>query len=190
MKTILIFTGCMITAFAGPLRAQQPLLPDFFSGGRAASAEFTQKDRQGSSSGTLTLAPGGSFRWEQMSPYKMLIVSNNRQAWQIDYDLNQATRLDPRQSSGWSFFFSDSKALERTHMTEKNGDTIVLTPVDPGKHTPARLKLDAQGNPTWLAIEGSERVEITFRNWTKDKPSQSDFEYLPDTNMDVVGVSP
>lgn len=190
MKAVLIFTGCMITAFAGPLYAQPSSpLADFFYKSGAASAEFTQKDRQGTSSGKITLGHGGRVRWEQRRPYTMLIVSDGQHAWQVDYDLKQATRLDPAASNGWSSFFNP-KANEKTHTVAKLGDVFFFTPINPRQYTPARLKTDAEGHPIWLAIEGNERVEITFSNWTRSAPRRSEFEYRPDSGMDVVGDAP
>ena len=94
-------------AFAIPLTAVAPLFPaaaqttdadlDQVVGALRAigtmTADFTQTDRKGQTvRGVLTLKRPGKIRFEYEKSAKMLVVSNGKSLYLIDYEVNQVQR--------------------------------------------------------------------------------------------------
>lgn len=91
-----------LTAPAAPAAAQQGDLDRAVSALRGIvtmKADFTQTDRQGNSAkGVMTLKRPGKIRFEYEEAVKMLVVSNGRSLYLIDYDVDQVQRWPIKRS--------------------------------------------------------------------------------------------
>ena len=179
---------CLMVLAIGNSQAASPdHLATFLADPRPATAQFSQKDEKGISKGKITLAAGGKLRWEQTSPYKSLMVSDGTSAWQVDYDLQQATRLQASLSEGWASILSNRKGLEKQYSLETTGSTIKLIPKNRNQAPEASIFFDAKGNPARVVIHGTPQVEIAFTGWARAPESRSIFQYTPEKGMDVIG---
>ncbi len=94
------FTPWRVLAIFGlllPFVASADPVSDYFAGMEAFEANFTQQvvDVNGEmlqdSSGEVWLSKPGRFRWDYRKPYQQLIVSDGKQLWNYDADLEQAS---------------------------------------------------------------------------------------------------
>ena len=91
-----------LTVPATPVEAAQGDLDRAVSALRAIStmrADFTQTDRQGQTArGVMTLKRPGKIRFEYEKDVPMLVVSNGKSLYLIDYEVNQVQRWPIRRS--------------------------------------------------------------------------------------------
>ncbi len=102
LLSCLLLSCCMLT---DSVRAQPEatidggysLLDEFFNGLRSLQSDFTQTVQDSrnnvtdASSGTLALKKPGKFRWDYAKPNAQTIVSDGRQIWLYDPELQQVT---------------------------------------------------------------------------------------------------
>lgn len=87
----------LLASFAARAETPEQALAKFVDGVQTLQAGFTQTqtdergDTLGESSGTMSLARPGKFRWEYQSPSPQLIVTDGSQLWLYDRDLRQVT---------------------------------------------------------------------------------------------------
>ena len=88
--------AAMLALPAAPAAAQSDQLDQVVSALRGIStmtADFTQTDRKGQSlSGKLSLKRPGKIRFEYQKSANMLVVSNGKSLYLIDYEVNQVQR--------------------------------------------------------------------------------------------------
>lgn len=86
----------MLALPAAPVAAQANQLDEAVAALRGIStmtANFTQTDRKGQTlSGVLTLKRPGKIRFDYQKSAKMLVVSNGKSLYLIDYEVNQVQR--------------------------------------------------------------------------------------------------
>ncbi|WFL78458.1 outer membrane lipoprotein carrier protein LolA [Altererythrobacter arenosus] len=91
-----------LTAPASPAAAQQDDLDRAVTALRGIStmkADFTQTDRQGQvARGVMTLKRPGKIRFEYEKSIPMLVVSNGKSLYMIDYEVDQVQRWPIRRS--------------------------------------------------------------------------------------------
>ncbi|MGN6497903.1 MAG: LolA family protein [Tsuneonella sp.] len=121
-----------LTLPAAPAAAQQDQLDQAVAALRAIGtmkASFTQTDRKGQTvSGELTLKRPGKIRFEYEKGANMLVVSNGKSLYLVDYDVNQVQR--------WPIGNSPLGAL-----------------LDPNRDVKKYGKLVPTGNPNVVSIE-------------------------------------
>lgn len=93
---------------AAPGASASAQLQAFVSQVQSATGQFEQS-RTGGTAGTAQTQTGtfafqrpGKFRWQVVKPYAQLIVSNGRQVFQYDPDLDQVTERSAGQAIGAS----------------------------------------------------------------------------------------
>jgi len=80
-----------------PFAVSADPVSDYFTGMETFEASFTQHvvDVDGEvlqdSSGEVWISKPGRFRWDYRKPYQQLIVSDGKQLWNYDADLEQAS---------------------------------------------------------------------------------------------------
>jgi outer membrane lipoprotein-sorting protein len=121
-----------LTLPAAPAAAQQDQLDQAVAALRAIStmkANFTQTDRKGQTvSGEMTLKRPGKIRFEYEKGANMLVVSNGKSLYLVDYDVNQVQR--------WPIGNSPLGAL-----------------LDPNRDVRKYGKLIPTGNPNVVSVE-------------------------------------
>jgi outer membrane lipoprotein carrier protein len=95
MRVLLILLASLasVTAQAGALDDYQRFVREVTSG--SARFEQTVIDRNGQtrqvSTGSLSFARPGKFRWEYRAPYEQVLVGDGKRVWVYDPDLEQVT---------------------------------------------------------------------------------------------------
>lgn len=174
------FLGMASTATASP---PSPLSV-FEGGGVPVQAAYTQIDHEGRrSAGTLAMGPAGQVRWEQVKPYRELIVSDRQGGWHVDYDLRQAVRIEPSAGDGWIEALRPGGSSGVYHQQNMDGGRGLKLVPKPGVTAPAlQVWFDAHGHPARLITEDGRRVD--FASWN---PASVDFSFLPGPDLDVIG---
>lgn len=89
-----------------------------------------------SSRGSFALRKPSYLRWEIEAPGNQLIISDGATLWQLDRDLDTATRrgIDPAARSPLQLLTASADDLRSSYEVGVAGDTVVLTPRvgDPG----------------------------------------------------------
>lgn len=196
--TILLITGSSL------LHAQTATqqLRDFVQNINAASGHFSQRtvDAQGKQrpeqNGEFAFKRPGKFKWQVLRPYEQLVLSDGKQLFQYDPDLNQLTQRGVDAAIGTSpaaILFGSGQLDQNFDLKERpdaeNLQWLRATPkgsdagfeyVDIGFHQgqPAKLiLLDAFGQQT--LIELSEmKTNVLF--------NAEDFRFTPPADVDVV----
>ena len=89
--------ACLIVGLVSCAQASTPIsLAHLLQQYHSFSANFTQVTTLGSgdqrqASGKLWIAKPNRFRWQVLKPHKQLYLSNGKQVWTCDQDLQQAT---------------------------------------------------------------------------------------------------
>ena len=94
--------AALLTLPAAPVAAQQGQLDQAVAALRGIStmkADFTQTDRKGQTlSGVLTLKRPGKIRFEYGKGANMLVVSNGKSLYMVDYEVKQVQRWPIKNS--------------------------------------------------------------------------------------------
>lgn len=122
---VLLLTVLPLTASAADL------VSDWFSNLASIQADFTQTvvDSDGEqvqdSRGQVWIERPGRFRWDYRTPYRQLIVSDGKQLWTYDEDLEQATvkDLDVALSSTPAMLLSGYRPLSEVMTWEAEGES-------------------------------------------------------------------
>ncbi len=181
--------------------AQANLLQDFLAPVQAFKARFVQRslDEQGrvqsEDSGWMLLARPNRFHWQVEAPFPQLILSDGKQLWQVDPELNQATvqPLTGNESSGWLWVWTHPDRLEERFEVEEKKQA----PGTGQLHLRARqeegvqsliLQFDA-GQPVRIvsrdALGGTVAIELS-RLEINPAYSEEDFQFDPPAGMDVL----
>lgn len=165
----------------------QDLLERFLANPKAASGEFTQTGGKSFETGKVIVGSQGQLRWEQLTPYSTLVVSNGQQAWHVEPDLQQAVRVDPKQTQGWATMFGNRAELLKRYKIANEGQVMKFVPRQADLPAGA-VVFDAQGNPKAVTFESlqGKPVSIVFKNWKRIDAPKSMFNYIPPKGMSVV----
>jgi outer membrane lipoprotein carrier protein len=106
------------------------LVSEWFAGLTSVESQFTQTvvDSAGEqvqdSRGRVWIQRPGLFRWDYRTPYHQLIVSDGKQLWTYDEDLEQATvkDLDAALSSTPAMLLSGYRPLSEVMTWEADGE--------------------------------------------------------------------
>ena len=108
--------AALLTLPAAPVAAQQGQLDQAVAALRGIStmkADFTQTDRKGQTlSGVLTLKRPGKIRFEYGKGADMLVVSNGKSLYMVDYEVKQVQRW-PIGSSPLGALLDPSRDVKR-----------------------------------------------------------------------------
>ncbi|TNE56469.1 MAG: outer membrane lipoprotein carrier protein LolA [Sphingomonadales bacterium] len=169
-------------AFLAPLpaaEAQDAELDRAVSALRAIStmqADFSQTDRQGQvARGVMTMKRPGKIRFEYEESIPLLVVSNGRSLYLIDYEVNQVQRW-PIKNSPLGALLDPDRDIERYSklLPTGNPDVVSIEVRDPKRpefgmitlifirdaNAPGGLELN-----TWVALDSqNNRTTIRLRN--------------------------
>ncbi|OUR66410.1 outer membrane lipoprotein carrier protein LolA [Bermanella sp. 47_1433_sub80_T6] len=106
MRRFLLLVVCFFTSLTTQAVESTVLLSDYLQGMNNIEAEFVQHTFDGKGSllqtqkGMLHLKRPNKFRWQSLSPFEQLLLSNGETLWQYDEDLEQVSiqKLDQRLS--------------------------------------------------------------------------------------------
>ena len=130
--------AAMLAVPAAPVAAQAGQLDQAVAALRGIStmtANFTQTDRKGQTlSGVLTLKRPGKIRFEYQKSANMLVVSNGKSLYLIDYEVNQVQRW-PIGNSPLGALLDPSRDVKKFGKLIPSGnDNVVTVEVKDSKH--------------------------------------------------------
>lgn len=112
-------------------------------------ASFTQTDRAGNAAnGTMTLKRPGKIRFDYGDDADLLVVSNGRSLYMIDYEVNQVERW-PIRNSPLGALLDPNRDVKQfgTLMPTGNSDVISIFVKDPNKPEFGEINLIFMRNP-------------------------------------------
>ena len=122
--------GAMLALPAAPAAAQANQLDQAVAALRGIStmtANFTQTDRKGQTlSGVLTLKRPGKIRFDYQKNAKMLVVSNGKSLYLIDYEVNQVQRW-PIGNSPLGALLDPNRDVKRYGKLVPSGSSNVMS---------------------------------------------------------------
>ena len=127
---MLALLACFPIVLAHAAGNASDLVSEWFAGLSSIEADFTQTvvDSAGEqvqdSQGRVWIQRPGRFRWDYRTPYHQLIVSDGKQLWTYDEDLEQATvkTLDSALSSTPAMLLSGYRPLSEVMTWEPEGE--------------------------------------------------------------------
>ena len=139
-------------------------------------ADFSQTDRQGQvATGVMTLARGGKIRFQYGNDVPLLIVSNGKSLYLIDYEVNQVQRWPIRNSPLGALLDPDRDISRYGKLVPTgNPDVVSIEVRDPKRpefgmitmifvrdaKAPGGLELN-----TWVALDAqNNRTTVRLRN--------------------------
>jgi outer membrane lipoprotein-sorting protein len=130
--------AAMLALPAAPVAAQANQLDQAVSALRGIStmrANFTQTDRKGQSlSGVLSLKRPGKIRFEYQKSANMLVVSNGKSLYLIDYDVNQVQRWPIGNSPLGALLDPNRDVKKYGKLIPSGSDKVVTVEVKDSKH--------------------------------------------------------
>lgn len=178
-------------------------LRDFFSNTNAMRAQFSQvvNDNNGRKlqqvTGTMQLQRPNKFRWDYKKPYEQQIVSDGKQVFLFDTDLQQVTIRNLSESLGSSpaALLAGGDAVEKSFIIKnanrKDGLTWVLALPKAENSGFERVLLGFKADTLRkmeLYDSFSHVTHITFNNVERNPVLQeSTFLFVPPKGVDVVG---
>lgn len=153
----------------------------FQSGSQTAT--FTETEKGKTSTGSLTVGPSGKIRWERLTPFREIVISNGKEAWHVDYDLKQAVRLNGESINNWATLLNG--VSNDQYAQTRSGNRVRLIPKT-GQALPAMdLTLDAKGRPSTILVGGAKPYAVTISGW-KSAPGAS-YDFRPPGGFDILG---
>ena len=139
-------------------------------------ADFTQTDRMGQSAdGVLTLKRGGKIRFDYGQDQELLVVSNGRSLYLVDYEVNQVQRWPIKNSPLGALLDPDRDISRYGKLVQTgNSDVVSIEVRDPKRPefgmitmifvrdvtAPGGLELN-----TWVALDAqNHRTTVRLRN--------------------------
>jgi outer membrane lipoprotein-sorting protein len=130
--------AAMLALPAVPVAAQSSQLDQAVATLRGIStmtANFTQTDRKGQSlSGVLTLKRPGKIRFEYQKSANMLVVSNGKSLYLIDYEVNQVQRWPIGNSPLGALLDPNRDVKKYGKLIPSGSDNVVTVEVKDSKH--------------------------------------------------------
>lgn len=167
------------------------------------SANFEQVTRNDQSNtaqvskGSMKIARPGLFRWETLSPYPQLIVSDGEHIWIYDPDLEQATRkpVDPQETNGAALILNGNVAelAEKFEIflpiNQKNEQLFELLPKDENSSFQRIRLFFTDGVMSELMLQDvlGQQTTILLRNSViNESMDESLFKFTPPEGTDVI----
>lgn len=162
-------------------------------------AEFKQvvRDEKGgdiqTSTGQVAVLRPGRFRWKSEPPYNQLLVSDGKELWRYDEDLEQVTvkKVDGRLGSTPALLLTgDVGSLDKVFVVEAKGaDGFMLHPKDATGNMFESLEIEfKQGRISRMVMKDSLRqtTTIDYRATNgKQTIDASAFKFTPPAGVDV-----
>ena len=139
-------------------------------------ADFTQTDRAGNTArGVMTLKRPGKIRFDYGKDAPLLVVSNGRSLYMIDYEVNQVERW-PIRSSPLGALLDPARDVKQygTLIPTGSSDVISIDVRDPDKPEFGRINLIFVRNPSapgglqlthWVALDAqNHRTTVRLAN--------------------------
>jgi outer membrane lipoprotein-sorting protein len=130
--------AAMLALPAAPVAAQSDPLDQAVAALRGIStmrADFTQTDRKGQSlSGVLSLKRPGKIRFEYQKSANMLVVSNGKSLYLVDYDVNQVQRWPIGNSPLGALLDPNRDVKKYGKLIPSGSDNVVTVEVKDSKH--------------------------------------------------------
>ncbi|GAB3251141.1 outer membrane lipoprotein carrier protein LolA [Chitinimonas naiadis] len=186
-----------LPAFAGGLDQ----LKGFLGQTQAFTASFQQTvtskgGKQQQASGTMAILRPGKFDWVYTKPYEQRVVSDGKQVWIYDPDLNQVTakRLDKALGDSPAALLAGSNDLEKSYKLADLGvrDGLEWIEATPNNRDNGfeRVRIgfkDAQPMAMELADNYGQNTVIRFANIIRNpKLNGERFSFTPPKGADVV----
>ena len=139
-------------------------------------ASFTQTDRQGRSvAGTMTLKRPGKIRFDYGEDADLLVVSNGRSLYMVDYEVNQVERWPIRNSPLGALLDPDRDVSQYgTLIPTGSPDVISIDVRDPDRPEFGRMNLIFVRSPNapgglqlthWVALDAqNHRTTVRLAN--------------------------
>ncbi|WP_010483959.1 outer membrane lipoprotein chaperone LolA [Pseudomonas sp. S9] len=177
-------------------------LTELLSQAQTITARFSQLTLDGSGSqlqetaGELSLKRPGLFRWHTDAPQEQLLVSNGKQVWLYDPDLEQVTiqKMDQRLTHTPALLLSGdvSKISESFDISYKEAGNVVDFTLKPKSKDTLfdNLRLSFRSgvvNDMQLIDSIGQRTNILFLNVKMNQPIQdSEFTFEVPKGADVI----
>jgi len=178
-------------------------LSDFFKGLTTLHANFEQQlvdsNQQviESSQGVVDLQRPGKFRWEYLTPYAQLIVTNGERIWIYDQDLEQVTIKSYKTALGntpalllsSTQDLKDSFTVESVPSEQENETLYELRPKDKeAQFERIRLRLMANTLRELVLYDNlGHTTRIGFMQIQTNLPiAASLFEFTPPAGVDLI----
>lgn len=178
-------------------------LRDFFNNTTTMRAQFSQvvNDKQGRKvqevEGTMQLQRPNKFRWDYKKPYEQQIVSDGKQVFLYDTELQQVTirELSKTLGSSPAALLAGGEAVEKSFIlknaTRKDGLTWVLALPKDKESGFDRVLLGFKADKLYkmeLYDSFNHITHITFDNVERNPALQdATFLFTPPEGVDVVG---
>lgn len=200
-----------LTLLAPTLAGAEPggrsRLDSFLQGFISLTAEFEQHlyDEGGAlletSTGVVAIAKPGMFRWEYRKPYEQTIVSDGKQVWVYDKDLDQVTvnSVDTASAGAPAKLLGEDLDLDAHYIVAELGqkdqnDWVKLTPKEANtQYDGVEIGLDGQGIHRMRLHDNLGQVtEVIFNHGVRNQPiDTAQFHFTPPLDADVVyGTKP
>lgn len=113
-------------------------------------ADFTQTDRAGRSvAGTMTLKRPGKIRFDYGRDADLLVVSNGRSLYMIDYEVNQVERWPIRNSPLGALLDPNRDVKQYGTLVDTGSSQVISVDVrDPDRPEFGRIIMNFQRNPS------------------------------------------
>jgi len=168
-----------LTAIAAPAIANQGDLERAAGALRAVAtmqADFSQTDRQGqTATGVMTLKRPGKIRFEYEKSVPLLVVSNGRSLYLVDYEVKQVQRW-PIKNSPLGVLLDPNRDIKRYGklIPTGNPDVVSIEVRDPKRPEFGRITMVFIRNVTapgglqltnWVALDAqNNRTTVRLRN--------------------------
>jgi outer membrane lipoprotein-sorting protein len=130
--------AAMLAVPMAPVAAQTSQLDQAVAALRGIStmtANFTQSDRKGQTlSGVLTIKRPGKIRFEYQKSAKMLVVSNGKSLYLIDYEVKQVQRWPIGNSPLGALLDPNRDVKKYGKLIPSGSDNVVTVEVKDSKH--------------------------------------------------------
>ena len=139
-------------------------------------ADFTQTDRAGNTvRGTMTLKRPGKIRFDYGKNADLLVVSNGRSLYMVDYEVNQVERWPIKNSPLGALLDPDRDVKQYGRLVDTGNDDVISIDVrDPAKPEFGRINLIFVRNPNapgglqlthWVALDAqNHRTTVRLAN--------------------------
>ena len=181
-----VILGCYLVLLSVALRAD---VLETLAAREGMAGQFTQEiiSPEGEvlerSHGNFSLLRPHFFRWEILTPDSQLLLANNDQLTQIDWDLEVVVErpIAETASSPLQWLLASRAALDSTFDISLSGDAAVLIPVD-SQSPYQRLDIAQMAETVWrLDAEdwGGQVLRVELRESVDSPPQIGDFAVPP-----------
>jgi len=149
-------------------------------------ADFTQTDRAGNTiGGTMTLKRPGKIRFDYGRNADLLVVSNGKSLYMVDYEVNQVERWPIRKSPLGALLDPTRDVAQYGRLVPTGSDNVISIDVrDPDRPEFGRMNLIFVRNPSapgglqlthWVALDAqNHRTTVRLKNHRYGVPVAED----------------